>query len=287
MCLFISFSSRAQQTIHINLGTAVTIDGVKSTGEWTDADSIQIDLQDGREVVVKYKHDGASLLTLFYGPLFSYAAIPVFPEICLDIDHDAAAAWAADDWWFHVSAQDCESQGAIDDYNDCAPVQNDWEAAPNFVAGNQPDTVEISIPFSKILPNLTSGDTVGINFLVNNTNGLWRTWPADVDKQNPSTWADAVFNLTGSGVEQLEAQKTVTLYPNPTYDYVSIHSPNKSTINKVELLDNRGCVLMSEGANAISQPLFVGDHGSGMYLLRLTHNDGTMTIKRLTVLSEH
>ncbi len=152
--------------LEIAPGSAVTIDGVIQPGEWDDAATVGFGIDGVVNVTVSAKHDGTSLMLAFR---YTFVGVPGLgmPEVLFDTDADRSVGLQTDDWWFHLSGSDCEARGAYDVYTDCAVIQPDWQAVPNFpMTPNPPclDTFEISIPFSKI--GVAVGDEIGLAFRI-------------------------------------------------------------------------------------------------------------------------
>jgi hypothetical protein len=104
-----------------------------------------------------------------------------------------------DDWWFHVSATDCEARGTYFVWDDCSVVQSDWQGVPNFASGPDPvplDTFEIEIPFDKI--GIILGDTIGIGFDVEYVPTEYGFWPEGMTMESPATWGTAIIEEQNS-----------------------------------------------------------------------------------------
>jgi hypothetical protein len=215
-------SITGQQFITFPNGSAPLIDGVMSLLEWSDAAHIEIKVNANETVKVFYKTHADTLYFSFVGRLESGNFR--FPEICLDTRNDKSFFWEGDDWWFHVSATDCDYNGAPAVYTDCALDQDDWLAMPNIVHGLPiVDSIEIAIPFSKV--NLASKDTFGIAFNVTNTFSTWNFWPEEAQLQQPATWATACFSqTTSSGIPFFSEDTGIQIYPNPCDGQFTISS---------------------------------------------------------------
>ena len=183
-------TSRGNRLV-IKHGSTPIIDGILSSDEWKDAESVRIGVEQGWTVEVFYKHDGSNLYIAFSNLIRKDRAI--YPEVLLDIANGKTSSWNSDDWWFHTSYNDCEGKGVYCVYtfgNDgsCQKDHGDW-AANNFPL-NQ-GIIEIKIPYSKIGLIPSQGKTVGIAFDVTNATTKWYLWPAAAQLESPSTWAEA------------------------------------------------------------------------------------------------
>ncbi len=175
-------------------GKSVTIDGNISALEWVDADSVAFAVGDSVNATVALKHDGSSLLAVFVFERASDFGM-CFPEVFLDVNNDKGKNMLADDWWFHVSASNCEARGAFDDYSRCSRSA-DWDAARNYAIGDDPapiDTIEVRIPFDKI--GMQVGNVFGLAFRVEyqvRVAGIWHRstslWPSGATAGEPATW---------------------------------------------------------------------------------------------------
>ena len=100
----------------IPFGSTPTIDGEIASGEWDDTESLVINPDGVVSSEIHIKHDGENLYVAFMG---AFGSSFFFPEILVDPDNSKATGWEQDDWWFHVSATDCESQSAPSVYDNC------------------------------------------------------------------------------------------------------------------------------------------------------------------------
>ncbi len=270
---FITLSESKAQYIRIRQGSSPLTDGVLSPLEWNDADSVLISLDVSRQVTVKFKHDGVNFYFAFLNNLESYNIR--FPEILLDINNDKSPFWQNDDWWFHVSATDCESDSMANDYSNCLAVQSDWTAVPNFAAGlPYTDTVEIEIPFSKVGFNSISTDTIGLAFDVTNTFSVWNFWPGtNVDLSVPASWGSAVVEFTVNSIaEKPQLADRVQVSPNPFSDCLSFTADiNRNEGMHVCLLDPGGREIYHEYRDRFADQwqLSLPELSAGIYFLEL------------------
>jgi hypothetical protein len=190
LCLAASIGA-AGQVLEIPFGSAPMVDGIFGSSEWSDGAVVGFSVQ-AIDVRVHLIHDAGQLYIAF-----EYVENPereiVVPEIYIDPDDGKTTFWAQDDWWFHVSAQDCEAQGERDDFRRCGITRPRWAACPNFAPEPYSvalDAIEIRIPLSMV--SLAPERAFGLGLSV-------RVWPADVTgywpqsarAETPATWADA------------------------------------------------------------------------------------------------
>lgn len=260
--------------ICIPLGSSVTIDGEITVAEWEDADSLMIGT--GSQTKVLFKHDNTSLLVAYLGNLQSSSR---FPEILLDINNSKTSDWEADDWWYHVSATDCEFQGEYGNYDSCALVRPNWTAEPNMVSGPTVDTIEIEIPFSTINLDINSVDTVGISVLVTNTFNSWVHWPVSADRNNPSSWAAAIFDCGNVSLEEEAVTEYFDVFPNPSRGILHFEFPDKvpSDDFTISIYDKSGRLLIQKRVKALDEPIIdISALSSGSYLIQLMEENETL-----------
>ncbi len=267
-------SLTAQALIGIPESGNITIDGQLMSQEWQLAAKTFIVQSNGDTSWVLVQHNKQSLFLAFYGNLQSGQLL--FPEVLIDRALDKSQDWQNDDWWFHVSATDCDYQGAYGNFDSCAPVRPNWLAVPNFTTGNpNTDTVEIEIPFSKIQYTYTAMDTIGLALILSNTVNIFDGWPAGVDHLSPTSWANAVLLPRLTSKEQ--PAPAWSLYPNPASSEINLFSDNLGGHAQVTLYDLKGqelerfdLDLRQHTIHAISTDL-----ESGMYLFHMTTKNGS------------
>jgi len=183
------------EVLGIPQGAPPSIDGLFTGPEWDGAATVEFTAAAADvRVRVHLKHDGESLFVGFEYPEYPAGEL-VIPEILIDPDNGKAAMWESDDWWFHVSAQDCEAQGAHDDYSRCGVSRAEWSGRPNFLPGSHSvplDAIEIQISLD--LAQLAPGRVFGLALTV----AAWPSeargyWPERATIENPSTWGEAVL----------------------------------------------------------------------------------------------
>jgi len=175
-------------------GTPVVADGTIGDPEWADARAVPVALSASVSVTVLVKHDGTNLLAAYQSTYNPFRTL-FMPELVVDPAGDRATSWQADDWWFHVSASDCDAAGRWDDYSNCKIVQPDWIGVPNYPM-NTPspaliEQFEVSIPLGKL--GLAVGDTLGLALTAVSMTHQRGMWPAAASMNSPATWAQVVL----------------------------------------------------------------------------------------------
>ncbi len=185
----------------IPFGSAPTVDGVFDAAEWSAAATVGLLANEGTiDVRVHLVHDGEDLYVAF-----ETIANPddelLIPEILIDVEDDRSEGWSDDDWWFHVSAQNCDARGGYDDYTRCSLTRPSWLGRPNFAPSPRSvplDAIEIRIPLSMLA--LMVGETFGLGVTANawpsDTRGYW---PETASIVSPETWGAAVLLEAPSG----------------------------------------------------------------------------------------
>lgn len=273
-CLF-SHGVKAQQQLLFKEGSTPVMDGIISTGEYADANSVDLDAGSSIVIRVWYKTSANAFYFAFAGPMGHYPGTYVFPEVCFDMNNDKSQGWLADDWWFHVSATDCDNRGNLNVYTNCKKVQSDWTGIPNFDT-SLPDTVEVMIPFAKVGFSGDRRDTLGMAFMVNNTSSFWRLYPAGADRSKPSTWANVVFlSSTGMDDSPVAEKREVTVYPQPVHSYAVVKFEVKEAqyirIRVADILGRMNAVMLEKRfpAGIHEVPLHTGALHPGINIVQL------------------
>lgn len=260
------------QHIEFPLDTnVVTIDGVMNPSEWDKAETIMIGVNTADDVQVKFKHDNTAMYFAFSGKLESANAL--FPEVLMDPMNVGGSSWSVGQWWFHVSATDCENDTTYGSYSNCMATQPGWTAEPNFSAGApMTDTVEIRIPFSKVGFSIATMDTIGMVMMVTNTATAFHTYPGSADKDVPSTWMKATFSEYHVAINDVILHPSINIYPNPARDVIYITG---AVINStVAIADLTGRILLKDLVRAKDHSISVGDLPKGTYLLTISDSKG-------------
>ncbi|MBI5324284.1 MAG: T9SS type A sorting domain-containing protein [Ignavibacteriae bacterium] len=251
----------SQVTINIPKGISIKVDGNLSVGEWEDADSVHIISMNNKIVRVLFKHDSVSLMFAYLDNLGS--ANFRFPELLLDINNDKSLSWMDDDWWFHVSATNCNHRGAPNIYDNCHDNPTDWEA--NNFAVNLPDIVEIKIPF--YLVGIDSNTVaIGIAFDVTNTFSAWEYYPSTSDSLKPSTWATAYLEKETSVGYYKNEDKQIMNYPNPFSDKTYFKYKLDGMTNVKLIISN---LLGSEVESIVNERQEEGEYQYSFYPMNL------------------
>ena len=282
--LILAVQSLSAQNLQIPYGqVSPIVDGNFQQAEWIGSDSVDITISSGVMTRVFFKHDNSSLYVAFAGNL-STSGFPYFPEVMIDAQNDKTTSYQSGDWWFHVSASDCEYNGQYGNYDSCQVVRPNWLGAPNFSQQNPVDTVEIEIPFSTI--GVNTSDTTGILFMLNNFSTP-KKYPIGSNQMNPSTWATASFSFLTSVPKSLVDQEEFLLYPNPSNGNFTlrISTSNESSCN-VNVVNSQGkCIYnkrLENSNGAIEEEIDLSNYSKGVYFFTINSGEKVLS-KTVTV----
>src|SRR5262249_5808445 len=186
------------RVISIPRGQPVIVDGKISPKEWDDSGTLEITVRPDWKILVRFKHDDNNLYFLF--DRVTNGGDRLFPELLFDPYDQKRLHWYKGDWWFHVSANLCESEGAPNVYEkngvfQCAHQKPGWEA--NNPPTTETETIEIRIAFDKIGRKPSQGMRLGVAAAMTNATGdnrqVWYTWPMKATVDSPRTWGEAVL----------------------------------------------------------------------------------------------
>ena len=187
-------------------GSAPVIDGVFRPSEWEGAAIVELSANDGTiGVRVHVVHDEERLYFAFEFDENPGGKV-IAPEIYIDADNGKTNDWASDDWWFHVSAKDCDAHGGFGSAGECAEARVLWTACPNYRPVNPPiplEAIEIEIPIDVVQVG------VGKQFGLALAGLCWpgdtqAHWPEGASIEHPATWGEAV--LVGEEVGTIEVR---------------------------------------------------------------------------------
>lgn len=268
-------SSLQAQHIEFPLDTnTVTIDGVMNASEWQNAETILINVNTAETVQVMFKHDNNAMYFAYSGKLESANAL--FPEVLLDPQNIGGNSWSNGQWWFHVSATDCEDSTNYGIYNNCMAVQPDWQGAPNFTMGApMTDTVEIRIPFSKVGFSTATMDTMGISMMVTNTVSAYHLYPTTADRNMPNTWAKATFSKVYAGISSLQEKPLPIIFPNPVKN--ELHVDMRNATGDMTITDITGAVQYHSDDIKGRITIPVAHLAAGTYLVHIMSEQSQFT----------
>ncbi|MEZ5018157.1 MAG: T9SS type A sorting domain-containing protein [Flavipsychrobacter sp.] len=256
----------------------VNVDGQINASEWQDADSVFIVMSNNDSITVYYKHDMQNVYFAFAGKLESHSVSQIFPEVLLDPQNKKGSNWVAGQWWFHVSAQDCENDGGYGVYNNCNVSQTSWTGVPNFTPGPPyTDSVEIKIPYNKLNFNAVTQSVMGLAFVLTNTNNIYQMWPSAADRNVPSTWSTATINKFPVDVKTITNDPTVKCYPNPATDVLHIEGVQQN--DPILLINVYGSIVSKGVASGNTYQMDIAQLPSGIYYLSTGHDSNRVTQK--------
>lgn len=173
----------------IKAGKSIVYDGIPGKEEWADATTFSLKQSKFADVKVLVKHDGKNLLLAYVNDI-KKDSIYLLPEFFIDTKYDQGKIWSEDDYWFHVSAQDCYSIGKREDYTHCRVEGEGWKAMPNYPFGDsykKIESFEIMVPFEFL--RIKPGQKIGLCLSLSIYPGEHRiNYPESADEDVPSTW---------------------------------------------------------------------------------------------------
>ncbi len=188
-----SFHQSAEN--ELEQGKRVYLDGVFSENEWTaDAKIFSFEESEFVKSRVYLKHDGNNLL-LAYENLDIKDTTFLIPEFFIDTKFDKGEIWNENDFWFHVSAQDCYCKGKPKDFSNCRPDYLVWRASPNLPYNGAYEAIgvfEISVPFE--LLGISLGDTIGVCLSLKlYPHEIILNYPETANADKPISWKEFVI----------------------------------------------------------------------------------------------
>lgn len=190
LLLLVLITSASAQTLQIPRGAPAIIDGNIAPGEWSDAGTLLMQLEDGREIPVLYKHDGANIYFAFQKLGSDKQA--VFPELLFDPANQKGSGWQRGQLWLHASFKDCEGNGAynvyrVDGKSNCSKEKPGWWS--NNFPLDQAQTLEMKVSFAKLSLG-PEQKRLGFALDLTNTRDLWVFWPQTAKLESPRTWGE-------------------------------------------------------------------------------------------------
>lgn len=244
-----------------------TMDGIEEAGEWSSANFVPF-MVGQNTTMIGMMHDETHLYFLFRGYLESEIQ---FPEIYIDANNSKDSTWQSDDWWFHVSATDCDNMGAPDVYTNCQEVQTDWLGVNNIQPGAPVvDTVEIAIPFSKIGFDPSAGNPMGLAFGLNNVINMVNTYPQGANMHIPASWLTVMVLPCFAATHDL-TQADFSVFPNPTKGELTVQLKESLNAQEVRIYSLDGMLVATFTLNtSLTQTFTLPEKlESGTYLLEI------------------
>jgi hypothetical protein len=256
--------------IMLKSGKPIQVDGIISPNEWTDADSMLINVDTNWISTVYYKYDSSHALFAFKD-LEKTTGNAHVVNLFVDKLNNKSANWTSDDLWIHASYSDCEAIGEYYEWSNCTAADKpDW-LANNLPFRNGNDNIEMQINLSKFELNAFP-DTLGFGIsLGTNADTINHYWPGTADIDKPSTWGHLVFTKTGNtGItkEKDSVPRKSLLdqnYPNPfnpsTTIRYSLSKPSQVKLTVYNLIGQKVKMLVDSF------------QGAGEYLLKWDATD--------------
>jgi len=279
--LICMFSLSAQTTFTIPCGTTPNIDGIFEASEWEDADTTIISKSTSQKVTVYMKHDTTNLYFAFTGPMYSTPSYN-YPEIILDINNNKSETWDNNDFWFHVSMQDCWGNGDPYVWSTCSPTNANWVGVPNF-SSSSTDTVEMKIPYNTVsLTDTIEIDTIGIGFMMFDGQNVYKITPTTSAINNPSSWGNAFITSCSNpppistGIHSLSVNE-LKIYPNPSKN--EIYFDGTYEISEISIFDSVGKQVLKSDVKVVN----ISSLKNGIYIAEVSDKEYKIIRKKFVI----
>lgn len=112
------------------------------------------------------------------------------------------------------------------------------------------------------------------------------------DPMNPSTGYNSfstpninLFFSSGelSIIDHNTAKHSITIYPNPARDILKVENDLNTKINKVQLVNSTGQIVLNKPINSFSTELDIQSIKSGFYIIQIITEKGDVISKKLLV----
>lgn len=258
-------------TISIPSGTTPTIDGIISSGEWSDACLIQV-LTNGFYNDIYIKHSATNLFIAFDSPYSGSTGI-YFDKL-----HNGGTSPQPDDIWIHGSAGPFEFIGNGSNTWQQQSTTSNW----NYIVNQTTQISEYQILLSKFGITSETNTSIGILFsLIDWSNGNEITYPSGgyLNCKNPDSWANLIISFSTSINENTESINKICIYPNLATEYLYVEG---SQIKNLEFeIYNMVGKLQKYGNidNNNKQKIDFSDLKSGFYIIKFISSGKTKTHK--------
>lgn len=112
------------------------------------------------------------------------------------------------------------------------------------------------------------------------------------DPMNPSTGYNSfstpnvnLFFSSGelSIIDHSPAKNSITIYPNPASDVLTIQNDLNTIINKVQLVNSTGQIVLNKTINSFSTELDIKSIESGFYIIQIITEKGDLISKKILI----
>lgn len=134
-------------------------------------------------------------------------------------------------------------------------------------------TLAGSVPVASRTPN-----EIDVVSFSGHTTAIPNTSAASMVIDNITVRASATDTLLGT--QQLSLADAFSVYPNPTKDIVNVSSYDYS-INTIQITDMNGRIVKKVSNNSNETQISLSDLSQGVYLMKITSNEGVSTTKKI------
>lgn len=121
-----------------------------------------------------------------------------------------------------------------------------------------------------------AGDVLEIRWVRSDGNAGYRDFAIDNAKINDET---ITINAAVLSVADDELRNAISVYPNPTSNFITISNANAS-IKNVKLIDVTGKVIYN---NNNAEPIDVRNYSKGLYILKIASKEGGVASKKVVI----
>jgi hypothetical protein len=163
----------------------IRVDGIIDANEWVRADSVEVLLPDGREVIVLRQRGPDSIDFAFLG-LGGNWSRTIYPEILLDVSGTNPSIFGRDTWWFRLTPQPCVKRLSVE--GECDIQLIGFEASPPPRDRRDNQEVRISLTLLDFSPLTTPDIALSYRF-AERPLIVDAIWPNTAELRRPDTWA--------------------------------------------------------------------------------------------------
>lgn len=289
-CIFMSISiavAHSGDTIIVPQGTSPIIDGIISSGEWSDAATYtyQAGLS-GNIITVSFyvKHNGID--TFYIAQKMPNMLSGDRNLVWLDTYNNGGASPKTDDYMlnkYHLDGSPTiEDKGTGSSWN--VVTQSGWiEALTGDDWSSNVGQIEFAVSFSKL--GITQGvmKTIGFGIAFGelqnpyNPSSIW-SWPANSNYMNPNSWADLIFFDSSTNINEQE-KNDISIFPNPATDKIFIE-PSDYKNTTIEIANINGQIIKIINYSKEGGSIDIGELISGVYIIKVRNERG-IVIKKI------